>query len=66
MSDTSEYLVLSVNRTKNLELGDVSVRCMEGSVRGSLMRLPLTVVDLWQWWTLRGIYDPVMCKTEAF
>jgi len=23
-------------------------------------------VDLWQWWTIRGIYDPVMCKTEAF
>jgi len=39
MSDSSEYLVLSVNRTKNLELGDVSVRC-RGSVRGSLMPDP--------------------------
>ena len=40
MSDSSEYLVLSVNRTKNPELGDVSMRHMEGLVRGSLMPDP--------------------------
>jgi len=50
MSDSSEYLVLSVNRTKNPELGDVSIRRMEGLVRGSLMPDPrpggpLTMVD---------------------
>jgi len=50
MSDSSEYFILSVNRTKNPELGDVSMRRMEGLVRGSLMPDPrpggpLTMVD---------------------
>ena len=36
MSDSSEYLILSVNRTKNLELGDVSIRRMEDSINGGL------------------------------
>jgi len=36
MSDSSEYLILSVNRTKNLELGDVSIRRMEDSFNGGL------------------------------
>jgi len=40
MSDSSEYLILSVNRTKNLELGDVSIRCMEDSINGGLMPNP--------------------------
>jgi len=32
--------VLSVNRTKNLELADVLITCMEGSVSGSLVPDP--------------------------
>jgi len=39
----SEYLVLSVNRTKNLELADVLITCMEGSVSGSLVPDPRPV-----------------------
>jgi len=40
MSDSSEYLILSVNRTKNLELSDVSIRRMEDSINGGLMPDP--------------------------